>query len=275
MSVLTRSSDQIDRRIVGEAGTEVVARVATFPGATTAAPEFCFLHGLVGLNEHWEHVAKSITDAARCTLLEIPLLRLRGKDCSIHGATSLTANFLEDHFDRPVTLVGNSFGGHVALKLALTRPDLVHSLVLAGSSGLLEKSQIGSIELRPSRRWLREKIGELFFDKDHVSDADIERAHAELSTKDGARAMVRLSRSARKDHLGDTIAGIAQPTLLVWGKEDTVTPPEAGRAFASLMPNSRMVWLDRCGHAPMIEQPEPFADAMRTFAHELRTAPKG
>lgn len=273
MSAVVTHLEGFERRdmsLVGQSGDPVSASVATFGTPDSGAPDFCFLHGLVGLNEHWEHVASRVSDAVRCTLLEIPLLKLRGRDCSIHGATTLTADFLERHFSQPVTLVGNSFGGHIALKLALDRPDLVRALVLAGSSGLLEKSQIKSIELRPSRAWLREKIGELFFDKKYVSESDIERAHSELSTKDGARAMVKLSRSARKDHLGEAVSAIDKPTLLVWGREDTVTPPEAGESFSRLMPNARMVWLERCGHAPMIESPEAFAEAMHGFADELR-----
>lgn len=263
-------------RVLGESGSPVPALVTTLGNhAPVSAPRFCFLHGLVGLNEHWDHVASRICDRVSCTLLELPLLKLRGKDCSIHGATTLTASFLEKQFQGPVTLVGNSFGGHVALKLAMQRPDLVHSLVLAGSSGLLEKSYMKTIELRPSREWLREKIGELFFDKRYVSDTDLDRAHAELSTRDGARAMVRLSRSARKDHLGKSICEIRQPTLLVWGREDIVTPPEAAIEFGRLLPNNRLVWLDRCGHAPMIESPEPFASAMLEFVGDLEAEPAG
>lgn len=255
--------------MVGPSGAATSVRVTTLNAPSTQntsnESHLCFLHGLVGLNEHWQIVASKTNEHFPCTLLELPLLSLRGKDCSIHGATAITASFLEKHFDHPVTLVGNSFGGHVALKLAVERKDLVKSLVLAGSSGLLEKSYMKTIELRPSREWLREKIGELFYDKSLVTDADLDRAHAQLSTRDGARAMVKLSRSARKDYMGEVIKQITQPTLLVWGREDIVTPPEAAAEFERLLPNNRLVWLEQCGHAPMIEQPEAFADAVLGF----------
>src|SRR6185295_14677790 len=78
-----------------------------------------FLHGLVGLNEHWEEVAQRVTSRARAVMLQLPLLALRGDDCSIHGATELTIRFLERHVGEPAVLVGNSFGGHVALRIAL------------------------------------------------------------------------------------------------------------------------------------------------------------
>jgi pimeloyl-ACP methyl ester carboxylesterase len=239
-----------------------------------AVPTFVFLHGLVGLNEHWEKVVRRFSANARCLMLQIPLLELSGDDCSIQGVSSLTAKFLQDYFGRdgdlPVALVGNSFGGHVALRLAIERPDLVQALVLAGSSGLIEKSMVSDVQIRPSREWLRRKIGELFFDPKHLSESDIERAFKELSSRTGARAMVRLSRSARRNHLGAKLGQIKMPTLLIWGREDIVTPPEAAEGFRASIPGSRIVWFDRCGHAPMIESPDQFADTLVGFIPEVK-----
>jgi len=237
-------------------------------------PTFVFLHGLVGLNEHWENVVRRFSATTRCLMLQIPLLQLSGDDCSIQGVSALTARFLEDYFgpdgELPVALVGNSFGGHVALRLAIERPDLVQALVLAGSSGLIEKSMVSDVQIRPSREWLRRKIGELFFDRKHLSESDIERAYKELASRTGARAMVRLSRSARRNHLGNKLGQIRMPTLLIWGREDIVTPPEAAEGFRASIPGSRIVWFDRCGHAPMIECPDQFADTLVGFIPEVK-----
>ncbi len=234
-----------------------------------------FLHGLVGLNDHWEGVVDGIQHRCRCTLLEIPLLQLRGDDCSIMGVETLTEKFLIERIargtrgEKPI-LVGNSFGGHVALRIALNRPDLVGGLVLAGASGLIERSMVDTVEIRPSREWLSRKIGELFYNPGkHMRESDLDRAHRELNEKGGARAMIKLSRSARKNHLGSRIPDIHAPTLLIWGRQDIVTPPEAADQFMSLLPDARIVWFDECGHAPMIEKPEEFAKALLDFAGEL------
>jgi len=231
-----------------------------------------FLHGLVGLNEHWEGVVERVCHRTRCVMFELPLLRLRGEDCSIHGVTRLTMQFLREHVGEPAVLVGNSFGGHVALRIALETPELCRGLVLAGASGLIEKSMVSDIQVRPSREWLTRKIGELFHDHSNMRPADIDRAHRELSDRGGARAMVKLSRSARRDHLGDRIAQIDRPTLILWGRQDIVTPPEAAEDFNRMIRGSRLVWLDRCGHAPMIERPDQFAEALLGFAAGLAGA---
>ncbi|MEO1512619.1 MAG: alpha/beta hydrolase, partial [Planctomycetota bacterium] len=125
---------------------DVVERDVVVPGAsgpirgkvreTGSGPRVVFLHGLVGLNDHWELVVDRVCERIRCTMLELPLLDLRGADCSVQGVTDLTTAFLERDVGRPTVLVGNSFGGHVALRVAIKRPDLVRGLVLAGSSGL-------------------------------------------------------------------------------------------------------------------------------------------
>jgi 2-hydroxy-6-oxonona-2,4-dienedioate hydrolase len=235
-----------------------------------------FLHGLVGLNDHWEDVVRSVNHRLRCIMLEIPLLSLKGEDCSVSGVSAMTERFLEEHLgigkrsDHQVVLVGNSFGGHVALRIALQRPDMVAGLVLAGSSGLIERTMVREITVRPSREWMRRKISELFFDPSkHMRESDLERAHKELSERAGARAMVKLSRSARSDHLGERIQGIKAPCLLIWGKQDIVTPPEAAHEFKAKLPDARLVWFDQCGHAPMIEKPAEFARAVIEFTQEL------
>lgn len=248
------------------AGAEVAGTLAE----TGEGPLVVFLHGLVGLNEHWEEVVRRARHRCRCAMVQFPLLSLRGADCSIDGVTEMTTRFLEDRYSRPAVLVGNSFGGHVALRVALQRPDLVRGLVLAGSSGLIEKSMVSDVQIRPSREWLVRKVGELFHDPDRfMRDADIDRAHKELSDRGGARAMVRLSRSARRNHLGDAMSRIQAPTLLIWGRNDVVTPPEAALGFLERLRNSRIVWFDECGHAPMIERPAEFAEAVLAFVEEL------
>ncbi len=232
---------------------------------------FVFLHGLVGLNDHWEEVVRRLHPRARCVMLELPLLALRDEDCSIDGATELTVRFIRQHFAQgpPPALVGNSFGGHVALKIALGHPDLIGGLVLAGASGLIEKSMVSDIQIKPSRAWMERKIGELFFDQSKMNPGDVDRAYRELTDRSKARAMVRLSRTARRNHLGDEIHRIACPTLVVWGRQDVVTPPEAANEFLAKIRGSRGVWIDNCGHAPMIEHPQPFADALLSFSDSL------
>lgn len=251
--------------LTGLAGVPVPAQVVEIGRGRP----MIFLHGLVGVNEHWEEVAKRIGDVSRCLLLQLPLLDLKDKDCSIDGATALTAMFLREHVREPAVIVGNSFGGHVALKLAIEQPHLVRGLVLAGASGLIEKSIVSDVQIRPNLEWVERRIGELFHDRSKMLQSDVVRAHEVLSQRPQAKAMVKLSKSARRNHLGGEIHRISCPTLVLWGREDIVTPPEACEQFQRDIRGSRVVWIDRCGHVPMIECPEPFAVAVREFLDSI------
>ncbi|MBL0921794.1 MAG: alpha/beta hydrolase, partial [Phycisphaerales bacterium] len=165
--------------------------------------------------------------------------------------------------------IGNPLGGHGAQKIALQRPDLCRGLVLAGSSGLFERTLEKGVEHRPSRDWIERKIRDLFYDEANIPDGCVDRAYAELSDRRAARAIVKLGRSAKSDHLGSKLHGVRQPTLLLWGRQDNVTPPSVADEFHELLPDSRLVWLDNCGHTPMLERPEPFARSVREFTEEL------
>jgi pimeloyl-ACP methyl ester carboxylesterase len=233
-----------------------------------------FLHGLLGLNEHWTPVVERLSERYCCLRMQAPLLELRGADCSVEGATRLMQNAIGEHVDGPAVLVGNSLGGHIAMRIALETPDRVRALVLTGSSGLFERTFEKDVQHRPSKEWIEKKIRELFADGANAPDEAIDRAYQELSDRQAARALVRLSKSAKNDHMGERMTGIRTPTLLVWGRDDIVTPPRVAEEFCSLIPGARLHWIDRCGHAPMIERPDEFAGAVAAFLEDLASGDK-
>jgi len=139
-----------------------------------------FLNGLLGMNEHWFSMLGPLADRAECILLQPPILEMKGKGCSVEGVTQLTIAVLETIVDQPAILLGNSLGGHVALRIALSRPDLVRGLSLIGSSGLFERTFERGVQHSPSRDWLGRKITDLFYDPEfHRIPALVEigRAH--------------------------------------------------------------------------------------------------
>lgn len=252
-------------QVYGVTGRPVTAAVDVVGEGTPLV----FLHGMLGLNRHWRPVTDRLRDRARCYMFELPLLDLRGDDCSVEAVTAMAMKFVEDTFDEPVVLLGSSLGGHIALRIAIDRPDSVKGLVLAGSSGTIENPISGSVQIRPSREWVRNKIGSMFYDPSNITEPELTRVHAELNQREGARSIVKLTRSCRKDHLGDRLPFIKAPTLLIWGRNDQITPPEAAHAFMSHLSNASIHWLDQCGHAPMVEHPDAFADRVRTFLAQI------
>ena len=165
---------------------------------------------------------------------------------------------------------GNSLGGHVALRLALEHRDRVTGLVLTGSSGLFERGFSSGVPHRPDRPWVRAKMEEVFFDPSLVTEGWVDEAHRVVTTPASAVRVLRLARDARRDNLEARLGLIRVPTLLVWGREDRITPPEVGERFRELIPDARLTYLARCGHAPMLEQPEEFADVVADWLEDTR-----
>lgn len=228
-----------------------------------------FLHGLLGLNSHWRRTAEKLASEHRCVMIEAPLLELRGRRCSVEGVQAIVHGAIREHINEPAVLVGNSLGGHIASRIALADPGAVRGLVLAGSSGLFERTFERDVQHRPSQDWINRKISELFADPSRMPEDSVSHAYTELRKRGSARALVRLSRSAKADHMGSRLPNIGVPTLLLWGKQDVVTPPHVAEEFHELIPDTRLEWIESCGHAPMLERPDELAEGIARFLKEL------
>jgi pimeloyl-ACP methyl ester carboxylesterase len=257
--------------IVGLAGTPVELRVQD----SGHGRPLVFLNGLVGQNHHWDPVVTRLHGRCRCVRTVVPFFNLRGEDCTLRGVTVILQQFLREHFaggdgsGKPI-LVGTSFGGHAALHIALETPELLGGLVLVGSAGLKERSFETGFNLRRTRDWLREFFSSLFHDPaKHLNEDELEEAYQQLMNRQCARAMLHLSRSSQNDNLSDRVHLIRAPTLLIWGRHDVVTPPDAAEEFAAKLPDARLAWMEQSGHAPMVENPVEFAAAIREFLDEL------
>ncbi|HLO40285.1 MAG TPA: alpha/beta fold hydrolase, partial [Phycisphaerales bacterium] len=185
--------------LTGLSGRPVAARVTTLGQGRPLV----MLHGMLATNIHWTPLLQLIQDRWRCTMLELPLLELEEEDCSIDGVTALTHEFINRFAPEPQAYLGSSLGGHTALRIALERPSNVTALILAGAAGVVENPISGSVALRPSKDWIRDRVGAMFHDKDkHITEPELERVYADLSDRRKARAIVKLTRSSRKQYMG-------------------------------------------------------------------------
>ena len=228
------------------------------------------LHGLMGQMHHWDAVLEGVDDGYRAIAPSLPVFARRLREASLGALARHVVDFM-DGLEIPRAIVGgNSLGGHVALRVALEHGDRVSGLLLTGSSGLFERGFSSGVPHRPDRRWVREKMEEVFFDPLLVTEGWVEEAHRVVTTPASALRVLRLARDARRDNLEARLGLIRVPTLLVWGREDRITPLEVGERFRDLIPDAQLTCLPRCGHAPMLEQPEGFADVMANWLEETR-----
>lgn len=229
------------------------------------------LHGLMGQMHHWEPVLEGVEDGYRPIALTLPIFHPDLPEASLDALARYVLRFL-DALDIPRAVIGgNSLGGHVALRLALDHGERVSGLVLTGSSGLFERGFTNGVPHRPDRRWVQRKMEEVFFDPALVTDGWVEDVHRLVTTPASALRVLRFARSARRDNLEDRLGEIRVPTLLVWGLEDRITPPEVGERFRALIPDAQLWHLSRCGHAPMLERPSLFAEVVDDWLEGTRS----
>ena len=229
------------------------------------------LHGLMGQMHHWDAVLDTLDAGYRTFAPALPVFHPELREASVGALARYVLRFLDALDIGRAVLGGNSLGGHVALRLALDHGDRVSGLVLTGSSGLFERGFASGVPHRPDQGWVRRKMKEVFFDPDLVTDGWVEDVHRLVTTPASALRILRLARDARRDNLEGRLGEIRVPTLLVWGLEDRITPPEVAERFRALIPDAHLWHLSRCGHAPMFERPEAFAEVLGDWLEGTRS----
>jgi pimeloyl-ACP methyl ester carboxylesterase len=204
---------------------------------------------------HWASTLEALEPLCRALALALPIFDAEQAEASIEGLTDYVHRFMRALAIDGAVLGGNSLGGHLALELALTHPELVSGLILTGSSGLFERSFTRGVPHVPTTAFVRDKMHEIFYDPSIVTPGWVESVRRILTTRAYALRLVHVARSAKRSNLEDRLGAICVPTLLVWGKDDRVTSMEVAERFRALIPDAELVTIANCGHAPMLEEP--------------------
>ena len=118
---------------------------------------------------------------------------------------------------------------------------------------------------------MRQKAESVFYDPAVATKELVDQVYETVNDLKRAMCVVALAKSAVRHNLEDRLNDIKVPTLLVWGIQDGVTPIWVGEKFHELIPNSELVKVDKCGHAPMMERPEAFNLALESFLNRVET----
>ncbi len=111
---------------------------------------------------------------------------------------------------------------------------------------------------------------EIFYDPTHVTPEWVESIRRIVITRRLAFRVLRVARAAKRYNVEERLGDIRVPTLIVWGKEDRITPPEVAERFHARIRGSQLVYLPNCGHAPMLERPDAFNAAVGEWLVETR-----
>lgn len=227
------------------------------------------LHGLFGALSNFEHLIEYFRKHIKVVVPLLPLLNMDILHTSVGGLAKYVHKFLEARDYKDVHLLGNSLGGHVALVHVLKHPERVKSLILTGSSGLFENGMGDSYPKRGDYEYIKKKTQLTFYDPKTATKELVDEVYSITNNRLKAIKIIALAKSAIRNNLGEELNQIKLPTLLVWGNNDTITPPFVAQEFHKLIPNSELYFIDKCGHAPMMEVPDEFNTILHKFLKKL------
>lgn len=223
------------------------------------------LHGLFGALSNWESVVSRFSANYRVVIPMLPIYSMPIKEAGLEGLRTFVEDFVEAMGLSNMTIMGNSLGGHVALLYTLNNESKVSKLILTGSSGLFENAMGGSYPRRGSYDYIKERVEYTFYDPTVASKELVDEVFETTKSIPKCMRIVAIAKSAQRNNLATELSKIKVPTLLVWGLNDTITPPMVGHDFNRLIPNSKLRFIDKCCHAPMMEHPEKFNELVEEF----------
>lgn len=226
------------------------------------------LHGLMGALSNFEGIVNGFGKEYNVLVPILPIFELPTKELTLEALV----NYIEDFvaykgFDK-IHVLGNSLGGHLAQLYTLSNQEKVKTMILTGSSGLFESAMGNSYPRKGDYEYIKQKAEDTFYDPKTATKELVDELFEVISDREKALRIIITAKSAVRNNLEDLLDGIKVPTLLIWGAQDGVTPPFVADKFNELLPDSKLVWVDKCGHAPMMEHPEEFNKILGEFLRD-------
>lgn len=228
------------------------------------------LHGLFGALSNFGGILDYFGQRYNVIVPLLPIFELPLRKVTLSGLRDHVADFVHfKGYDR-VHVLGNSLGGHISILYTLAHQSRISSLTLTGSSGLFESAMGNTFPKRGDYEYIKKKAEATFYDPSVASEELVEEVYNIVNDRNRAIRIIATAKSAIRNNVADRLSEIQIPVLLVWGKQDEVTPAFVGEKFAELLPDSRLHLIDKCGHAAMMERPEEFNRILDEFLVEVR-----
>ena len=264
---------------------DVTTRIFT---AGTEGRPVMFVHGFGAKADRWKLNMDPIAAAGfRAYAFDLPGHGFASKSDNAPSTVPEYSDFLGkvmDHLEvSNAVLVGTSLGGAVVASFAAQHSDRVEALVFVGSMGLVPigeeiRSRIRAGSANQTLEAMQAKFKNIIADQSKVTVEMVEEEFHTNNSPGAASALIKVGRYIGEklddDVVGQKIASLNKPTLLVWGDEDKVVPLAFGRAAREILPNSRLCILEGTSHTPYYEKFSEFNAAILDFLSGRTDAPK-
>ncbi len=221
------------------------------------------LHGLMGGLSNFDGVLNFFPEKGyKVVIPELPIYTLPLLKTNIKNISNYIRDFINHRDYKNVILLGNSLGGHIGLLTTKLYPDLVSALVITGSSGLYESAMGESYPKRGDYDYIKKKAENVFYDPAIATKEIVDEVYKSVNDRNKLIRTLAIAKSAIRHNMSKDLPNMGQPTCIIWGKQDNVTPPNVAEEFHEKLPNSNLFWIDKCGHAAMMEHPNQFNDIL-------------
>lgn len=227
------------------------------------------LHGLMGALSNFDGVLNYFSEKGYKVIIpELPIYKLPLLKTNVKNLSKFLGDFMAYKKIDKAILLGNSLGGHIGLYFTKLNPKNVTALVLAGSSGLYEKSLGDTYPKRGNYEYIKAKTQEVFYDPKIATKEVVDEIFASVNDRIRVIKTLTIAKSAIRHNMAKDLPSMHIPACIIWGKNDSVTPPEVAVDFQKLLPDADLYWIDKCGHAPMMEHPEEFNKILENWLTE-------
>jgi len=227
------------------------------------------LHGLMGALSNFDGVLNYFSEKGYKVIIpELPIYKLPLLKTNVKNLSKFLKDFMAYKKIDKAILLGNSLGGHIGLYFTKLNSKNVAGLVLAGSSGLYEKSMGDTFPKRGNYEYIKAKTEEVFYDPTIATKEVVDEIFASVNDRVRVIKTLAIAKSAIRHNMAKDLPAMHIPTCIIWGKNDLVTPPEVAIDFQKLLPDADLFWIDKCGHAPMMEHPDEFNKILHTWLKE-------
>ena len=227
------------------------------------------LHGLMGGLSNFDGVSSYFpTKGYKVIIPELPLYNLPILKTNVKDFAKFLKNFINYLGEKKVILIGNSLGGHIGLLYTKLFPEKVKGLIITGSSGLYENSMGESYPKRENYQYIKKKTQQVFYSPKIATKKVVDEVFETVNDRKKLIKILSIAKSAIRHNMAKDLPKIFVKTAIIWGKQDIVTPPDVGKEFNKLLPNSTLYWIDKCGHAPMMEHPNKFNHLVNSWLVE-------
>ncbi|MBP0905467.1 alpha/beta fold hydrolase [Mariniflexile gromovii] len=217
------------------------------------------LHGLMGGLSNFDSVIKNFSQKGfKVIIPELPIYTMSLLKTNVKSFAKYLHDFIEFKGYDEIILLGNSLGGHIGLYHTKLYPEKVKALIITGSSGLYESAMGGGYTKRSDYEVIKKKAQDVFYDPAVATKEIVDEVYETVNDRNKLIKTLAIAKSAIRHNMAKDLPKMNIPTCIIWGKNDNVTPPEVALEFDSLLPDSELFWIDKCGHAAMMEHPDEF-----------------